>query len=160
MIDVVGRCCVCARCKMLKVSPQAGSNHRPFAYEASALPLSYRGDMLHDQNTNNTYTAHTTPTTRRRNRTYHTRRHTRMRTYCIDHGHITHANAMQPTLWSHQAATAGRALRICFEVPRSFYLCFCVMVAGVLAACACSCACVAACHVVLCGVCFAKVIQK
>ena len=24
-------------------SPQAGSNHRPFAYEASALPLSYRG---------------------------------------------------------------------------------------------------------------------
>ena len=23
--------------------PQAGSNHRPFAYEASALPLSYRG---------------------------------------------------------------------------------------------------------------------
>ena len=26
-----------------KKSPQAGSNHRPFAYEASALPLSYRG---------------------------------------------------------------------------------------------------------------------
>ena len=26
-----------------KMSPQAGSNHRPFAYEASALPLSYRG---------------------------------------------------------------------------------------------------------------------
>jgi hypothetical protein len=27
-----------------KGSPQAGSNHRPFAYEASALPLSYRGN--------------------------------------------------------------------------------------------------------------------
>lgn len=27
-----------------KRSPQAGSNHRPFAYEASALPLSYRGN--------------------------------------------------------------------------------------------------------------------
>uniref|UniRef100_M4C6N7 Uncharacterized protein n=1 Tax=Hyaloperonospora arabidopsidis (strain Emoy2) TaxID=559515 RepID=M4C6N7_HYAAE len=26
-----------------RTSPQAGSNHRPFAYEASALPLSYRG---------------------------------------------------------------------------------------------------------------------
>lgn len=25
------------------LSPQAGSNHRPFAYEASALPLSYKG---------------------------------------------------------------------------------------------------------------------
>lgn len=29
--------------KREKESPQAGSNHRPFAYEASALPLSYRG---------------------------------------------------------------------------------------------------------------------
>ena len=27
----------------VKSSPQAGLNHRPFAYEASALPLSYRG---------------------------------------------------------------------------------------------------------------------
>lgn len=31
------------RIKRQKDSPQAGSNHRPFAYEASALPLSYRG---------------------------------------------------------------------------------------------------------------------
>ena len=29
-----------------KWCPQAGSNHRPFAYEASALPLSYRGYAL------------------------------------------------------------------------------------------------------------------
>ena len=28
---------------MLCISPHAGSNHGPFAYEASALPLSYRG---------------------------------------------------------------------------------------------------------------------
>ena len=26
-------------------SPHAGSNHGPFAYEASALPLSYRGTL-------------------------------------------------------------------------------------------------------------------
>ena len=32
--------------KRKKVCPQAGSNHRPFAYEASALPLSYRGSLL------------------------------------------------------------------------------------------------------------------
>ena len=29
--------------RKLRSSPQAGLNHRPFAYEASALPLSYRG---------------------------------------------------------------------------------------------------------------------
>lgn len=32
--------------KTTKWCPQAGSNHRPFAYEASALPLSYRGYAL------------------------------------------------------------------------------------------------------------------
>ena len=29
--------------RKIRNSPQAGLNHRPFAYEASALPLSYRG---------------------------------------------------------------------------------------------------------------------
>ena len=37
-----------------KDSPQAGSNHRPFAYEASALPLSYRGFATYTNN--NTHT--------------------------------------------------------------------------------------------------------
>ncbi len=32
-------------------SPQAGSNYRPFAYEASALPLSYRGFISHHTHT-------------------------------------------------------------------------------------------------------------
>ena len=58
----VGACrCVRAECVVQskgwkKECPQAGSNHRPFAYEASALPLSYRGYLLHKQNTSFTYT--------------------------------------------------------------------------------------------------------
>ena len=27
-------------------SPEAGLNHRPFAYKANALPLSYGGDII------------------------------------------------------------------------------------------------------------------
>lgn len=45
------------------MSPQAGLNHRPFAYEASALPLSYRGfDRLMKTRTYNTHLLKT-PTT-------------------------------------------------------------------------------------------------
>ena len=38
--------------KSIIISPHAGSNHGPFAYEASALPLSYRGTFLSQSSDN------------------------------------------------------------------------------------------------------------
>ena len=57
-----------------KESPQAGSNHRPFAYEASALPLSYRGlpTYKHEQITTHTKYPNTHTHQITNTRPYHT----------------------------------------------------------------------------------------
>ena len=103
-----------------KTSPQAGSNHRPFAYEASALPLSYRGyascKPIHLTHTYKfTNTRHACRTNNTEQHKTNTHRHYTRRTHCSHSPSIDRVSTLEAA--AHPPGAHHRhAMQLCCTI--------------------------------------------